>query len=219
MRVIEGVVPPGGFHFRQRLRSSPQRPQFHTITGASYDQLVENTFSFRLNNIEMVKSGSATREQVVHDIMWYLCGKFPHQCTGAKAELSAAAAMRSPPPMQRGGRPGYMRPLVRIEDWLTVLTEKTLKWVDQARAQERARICIDCPMNQTWRTGCGSCNQNAERRAFLIRGSHATGMEPQLKGCVSYGTLLHLSVWLEDDFSTAGRQPPAKCWKLTEKSS
>jgi hypothetical protein len=207
---------PGGWHYRQRLRSSPQRPQYHTITAETYDGLVQNVFAFRLNNIEIIKSGSATQEQVEHDIKYYVCGKYPHQCTGGRAELSAAASMRSPPPMQRGGRPGYMRPLVRIEDWLTILTEKTLKWVDQARAQERARICIECPRNQTWRTGCGSCNQNAERRAFLIRGSHATGLEPKLKSCISYGTLLDLSVWLENDHSAPNRQPPANCWKLTE---
>ena len=216
MRAISSVVPHGGWAFRQSLRSSPQRPQFHLIRAETYDQLVENVFAFRLNNIEIVKSGTATREQSVHDIMYYLCGRFPQNCSGAKAELSAAAAMREPPPMQRGGRPGYMRPLVRIEDWLTVLTENTLKWVDQARAQERSKVCMECPMNQTWRTGCGSCNQSAERRAFLIRGSHATGLEPKLKGCVSYGTLLHLSVWLENDFSTPGRQPHPSCWKLKE---
>jgi hypothetical protein len=209
MRVVSGLVPPGGWHYRQKLVSSPARPRNQVIGAVTYEQLVENVFQFRLNNLEMVPSGTATREQAEQDITFYLCGHWPHNCTGSKAELANAG--RTPPTVKH-----YSRPINRIEDWLTVLSERPLKWVDQARASERARICLKCPLNQTWRTGCGPCNENAARRATLFLGSRSTGLESKLKGCVSFGTLLNLSVWLENDFTAPGRKPPDECWKLTE---
>lgn len=214
MRVISSLVPPGGWHFRQKLSSSPQRPQHQLIQAASYDQLVDNVFKFRLNNLEMVPSGTATREHVAADIQYFICGKFPTNCTGSKADLAAAAGGQPP----SVNRPGYARPLNRVENWLTMLSQKDLRWVDQARAIERANVCIKCRLNQRWQAGCKPCNQNVERRALLIRGSHSTGLEPKLKGCLSYGTLLELSIWLENDFS-APRSKPApipQCWKLAE---
>lgn len=211
MRVISGMTPPGGWHFRQKLVSQPARPRAQVIGAMSYEQLVENVFQFRLNNLEMVPSGTATREQAEQDIAFYICGHWRHNCTGSAAELANAG--KTPPPVKH-----YPRPINRIEDWLTVLTERPLKWVDQARASERAQVCLKCPMNQPWSVGsCKPCNANVDRREKLIRGSRSTGLEPKLKGCVSFGTLLVLSIWLEDDFTGPRRQPPAECWKLTEK--
>jgi len=211
MRVIAGVVPPGGWHYKQPLNSSPQRPQQQLIGAASYEALVENVFQFRLNNLQMVESGSATRELVVQDIQFYICGNWPRHCTGAKAEFSQT-------PGAPISKPAYARPLTRIEDWLTLLSERQLRWVDQGRALERAKVCVACPLNRPWRTGCAPCNDNADRRAMLILGSRSTGLESQLRSCLAYGTLLKLSVWLEEDFTGPRNrpEPPQECWKLTE---
>jgi hypothetical protein len=210
MRVIEGLVPHGGWHYRQKLVSSPQRPQFQHILGGNYSDLLDKVLKFRLNNIEMVPSGTATSEIVGADINYYICGHWPGNCTGSKAELAAVAGGKRPP----GPRPDYRRPLTRIEDWMTMLEGKTLRWVDQMTAIERTNICIACTMNQGWKTGCRPCNDNAIRRSALVRGSHQTGLEPKVKACVSYGTLLELSVWLENDYSAPRRKVPPQCWKL-----
>jgi hypothetical protein len=210
MRVVEGLVPHGGWHFRQKLVSSPQRPQFQHILGVNYPDLLDKVLKFRLNNLEMVPSGTATSDIVAADVTYYICGHWPTNCTGSKAELDAIAAGKRPP----GPRPDYRRPLTRIEDWMTNLQQQNLTWVDQLTAIERSRICIACPMNQSWRTGCGPCNANAARRSELARGSHTTGLEKQLKACVTYGTLLELSVWLENDYSAPRRRVPPQCWKL-----
>jgi hypothetical protein len=209
MRVVENILPPGGFHYKQRLKSSPQRPQFQLIQAGSYAQLVDSVLNFRLSNLGMVASASATKERVVDDIRFYICGNFPSHCTGSKAQLLEAQNGSS----QVKTRPDYSRPLSRIENWLTRLAEREIEFVDQATATERSQICIKCPLNQPWRTGCQPCNQNADRRAALVRGSHTTGLEPRLKNCQAYGTLLELSVWLKQDHSEqARRQPPDFCW-------
>jgi len=184
------------------------------IQAQTYDQLVENVFRFRLNNLEIVPSGTATREQVASDIQYFICGKFPGNCTGSKADLNAAAAGKG----VRSVSPNYNRPTNRIESWLVMLSQRDLRWVDQARAIERANICAGCKLNQRWSTGCKPCNDNINRRGLLIRGSRSTWLEPKLKSCVSYGTLLELSVWLEEDWAAPRSRPapPAQCWKLAE---
>jgi hypothetical protein len=207
---------PHGWHFKQKLASSPQRPQTQLITGASYENLLENVFQFRLNNLDMVPTGTATRELVKADVEYYVCGHYPGNCTGSKAQFQQLSVDGSLP-----GRPkvDYKRPITRVEDWLTLLTQRNIVFVDQLKAHERAKICLKCPMNQAWRTGCGPCNANAARRSELIRGSHVTGLESKLNHCLSYGTLLEVSVWLQDDFSAprGGRQkPPEECWKMVE---
>lgn len=212
MRVTGSVVPNGGWHFKQRLVSSPQRPRHQLIQAPTYDALLGATFDFRLNNLDMVPVGSATRELVEQEVNFYLCGKFPGVCTGSRAQFAQ---------LQTGDWPGkkvkvdYRRPITRIEDWLTRLNTENLRWVDNATALERAQICIRCQLHQNWKVGCGPCNQNAQRRAILIRGSHATGVESKLKACVAFGTLQELSVWLEDDFATTKiKRLPAQCWKV-----
>jgi hypothetical protein len=214
MRVIEGVVPPTGWHYQQKLISSPQRPKHQRIDAATYTQLLDFVLRFRLNNLEIVATGTATKEQVEHDITFYLCGRWPHSCTGSRAQLQLIASGKWPGPIQKID---YRRPLTRIEDWITGLgRQEELRWVDQARAHQRAQICAECPVNRNWRTGCGACNDNAIRRATLIRGAHSTALDKKLRYCVSYGTLLELSVWLESDYSKPRGTPPPECWKLTE---
>lgn len=212
MRVLSSVVMPGGWHFNQKLNSSPQRPRTQRLEGATYEQLLENVFQFRLNNLEMIPTGTATKELVEQDVSFFICGKFPQNCTGSRGQFASLA--------NTGRWPGkefkvdYRRPLTRIEDWITRLTNENLRWVDNATALERAQTCLKCPLHQNWRTGCGPCNDNAIRRATLIRGSHLTGLESKLRACVAFGTLQELAVWLQEDFSiTKIRKLPNECWK------
>ena len=57
-----------------------------------------------------------------------------------------------------------------VEDWIKLLSTKELEWIDQATAFKRARVCIGCPLNQRWETGCGPCNTNIRTKSLLIRG-------------------------------------------------
>jgi hypothetical protein len=213
MRVLSSVVPPGGWTFRQKLTSSPQRPRHQLLSGATYDQLLDNVFKFRLNNLEMVPVGTATKESVEQDVGFFICGQWPNNCTGSRAQFAKLETSGQWPGKQF--KVDYRRPLTRIEDWITRLTTETLRFVDNATALERAQICLKCPLHQAWRTGCGPCNDNATRRATLIRGSHLSGLESKLKACIAFGTLQELSVWLEEDFSsTRIKRLPDKCWKV-----
>jgi len=186
------------------------------IGAMTYELLLEAVLKFRLNNLELVETGTATPDIVSGDVMRYICGTFPGNCTGSKAQLSAAAQGNFGP-ASSNSRVNYRRPLTRIEDWLTGLQEHNLVWVDQATAQARAEICVNCSMNQNWRTGCGPCNENALRRELLVRGSHQTALDPKLKACMAFGTLNELSVWLVNDYAKPRPRVniPQACWKLS----
>lgn len=212
MRVLSSIVMPGGWHFDQKLVSSPQRPRTQRIGASTYDQLLDNVFKFRLNNLEMVPPGTATKELVEQDVSFFICGHYPGNCTGTRAEFAQVKIGDWP---GRQYKVDYRRPLTRIEDWITRLTQRELKFVDHSVALSRAQICTKCALHQNWRTGCGPCNDNAMRRATLIRGSHVMGLEQKMKACVAFGTLQELAVWLEDDFSiTKIQRLPNECWKV-----
>lgn len=206
MRVIEGLVMPGGWHFEQELDSG----QHQRIEGRTYRELVERVLMFRLQHIELVPSGTSTKERVESDLLVWICSRFPTTCTGPRGELPQATVK---------AQPAYTRPTNRIEDWIKTLSGQDLEWIDQASATRRARICMGCHLNQRWETGCGPCNTNIRSRSLLIRGSHKTGFENQLRACLSYGFLLEVAVWLKDTYAQPRRTPPPECWKRKEEQA
>ncbi|HEX3445816.1 MAG TPA: hypothetical protein VHS80_13955 [Chthoniobacterales bacterium] len=201
MRVITSMVQPGGWHFIQPLESG----QHQRIDGRTYDELVERVFQFRLQHIELVPSGTATKERVEGDLLHWICTRWPRQCSGSTGEL--------PPSPASERRIGYQRPANRVEDWFKLLATKNLEWVDQATAYKRAKICAACKLNQQWQTNCGPCNTNIRTKALLLRGSHKLGLEGNLRACLSFGWLNEISVWLVDGFNQPTRALPPACWK------
>jgi hypothetical protein len=199
--VIEGLVPPGSWHYNQPLRSG----QLQRVEGRTYNELLSRIFLFRLQHIELVPAGTAMRDRVQNDVLTFICTNWPQNCTGFKGELP-----KLPEPQ---GRPTYVRPSSRIENWFAKLSTQELRWIDSATAAKRARVCIACPLNQNWQTGCSGCNANLRQRGLLLRGSHKTGFEPQLKACLAYGFMNEVSVWLDDVHASATRKAPPECWQ------
>jgi hypothetical protein len=208
MRVIDSMVMPGGWHTEQELRSG----QRQRIEGRTYRELVERTLLFRQQHLELVPPNSATRENVESDLLMWICSRFPSSCTGSRGEL--------PRPIVQSN-PDYVRPINRVEEWIATLSSRELEWIDSASATRRARICVNCHLNQSWQTNCGSCNQNIRSRGLLLRGSHKTGFESQLRACLAYGWLLEVAVWLKNGFGSAAprRQPPGDCWERQQRES
>lgn len=204
MRVIEGLVMPGGWHYEQPLDSG----QKQRIEGRTYRELLERILLFRLQHIELISSGTATKEQVQLDVTAWICSRWPTTCTGPRGDFpfKPVEAVRL-----------YSNPTNAIEDWFKTLSKHELDWLDQATANRRARICMQCPLNQRWETNCGACNTNVRTRSLLLRGSHKSGFENQLKACLAYGWLNEVAIWLRDGFvSQPRRNPPADCWKAKE---
>jgi hypothetical protein len=106
-----------------------------------------------------------------------------------------------------------LRPINRIEEFFKALSGRQLEFTDQATAAKRAEICVKCVLNQPWQVGgCGGCNANIKRKALLYRGAHTTGLEAKLLGCLAYGWLNELAVWLAPEQIEPKRNPPKECW-------
>ncbi len=92
------------------------------------------------------------------------------------------------------------------------------KKVEPAVAEERAVICIQCPMNQN-PIGCSSCSMGALREAAnLIVGGVTTAYDSQLKSCKVCGCSLRAKIHLpleilRDNLSEAQMTAlPQACW-------
>ena len=82
------VMPPSGWWFLQRLDNGTD----HRIEASTYPALETRVFEFRLANIEIVPSGTATREHVRYDLRVQICSRAPNQCAGEVAPLADTGA-------------------------------------------------------------------------------------------------------------------------------
>lgn len=94
-----------------------------------------------------------------------------------------------------------------------------LKPVDQATADARAAICLECPLH-THAGGCRGCRGILKRIGEVI-GDRRSAHHDQLKDCAACGCTLSLKVWVPDDVldKTEGDVPPKYaegCWRLTK---
>lgn len=211
-RVIEGVVCPGGWHYLQPLLNNPQPLKIEAIT---YQLLLNKVFKWRLEHLDLVPQGAVAMRRVERDIKAYICTSFPHQCNPiGRGTIIANPRMEAPPRV----RP--ITPLIhRIETWLATVCNRPFNPVDPVKAQQRARICMQCPQNVRWDSNCGPCNGNIKRRSLLLRGDLYLPQDPHLRGCRVFGHLNEVAVWLPDTRSIASDEIPSICWlKQAEES-
>lgn len=193
-------MPPGGWRFSQTLDNGSVFP----IDAGTYPELETKVFNFRLANVEIIPSGTATRESVRFDIRIFICSRFPDQCCGPIALTPAA------PPESKTG--SYTIPIHRLDDWFKKLSLAPLEWKDAAAANAAAVICASCPQNVQWRTGCAPCVESVQRRIVRYKGDRSTTLDPRLLSCRIFGHHNELAVWMSNTSSTAKETPPENCW-------
>ena len=85
--------------------------------------------------------------------------------------------------------------------------------VDQAEAERRARICVNCYLN-THVQGCANCHRMVEE----ILPTHHTPLDPSLRACSVCKCMLKKKIWfdlgvLKDSSSEDHRKMyPSFCW-------
>lgn len=193
-------MPPGGWFFLQKLDNGSD----FKIESGAYSDLETKVFNFRLANVEIIPSGTATRESVRYDIRTQICARSPSQCCGAP-ELAVVS-----PPEPRPG--SYTTPITRLDDWFKRLSLAPLEWKGAAESNASAAICVDCPQNVQWRTGCAPCVESVQRRIVRYKGDRSTPLDSRLLSCRCFGHHNELAVWMSNTSSTAKEPPPANCW-------
>jgi hypothetical protein len=200
--IVTGMTLPGGWHFPEKLRTG----QTVKIEGSGYHDLESRVLEFRLRQIDLVTPNTSTREKVQEDLREYVCTNFPNWC-----------AKPSGPPVESApivSRPFY--PLInRLSEWYSGFSYRSLEFVDAAESNRRANICVNCPHNCDFKTGCAPCNKQVHDQSFLINAGRRVQNEPNLQGCRIFGHHLPTAVWLKDTFSVAQHDRPSFCWKTS----
>lgn len=162
MRIIEGMVPPNGWHF---FEGSTR------LEADDFKGIIELILKNRLAN--GIPAGNPQQ-----DYQNYLCSTAPHMCQGGGPP---APANYAPTPSQAL--------LTRITTWLTNLYENFngTGTVARSEADQRANICAGCPKNVEWEVGCPTCVSNAKRLGTIIRRGEDVGDYRHLKGCQILG--------------------------------
>jgi hypothetical protein len=174
------------------------------IDAQTYELLEKRVFEFRLANTEIVQTGSATRESVQADLAKAICTAFPNQCV---------QGWTGPVVTETEIKQRYASPINRLADWFKTLTAHTLEFTDAATAFNRSEICLKCPLNIGWRTGCAPCVESVETRILRFRGSRTIPNDLSLQFCRTFGHHNKLAIWLKDSFSAARYEVPQACWK------
>lgn len=110
----------------------------------------------------------------------------------------------------------------RVTNWKVNRSFTPLEFTVQEEAEERAKICADCPFNQvSYADDCKECYQGTTRDLFAMRQGRNTDSDPWLGACQICGHDNVTAVHLDDDslkhrvnYLAEIKQKHPKCWLL-----
>ncbi len=189
----DSLIPPGGYHFvAEGLR----------IEGSSYQDVAEKLLRYRLEN-------SLPPGNPMAEVLNYICDTWPHFCS----DTSPVTPVNTKPATSLTSR---------VTSWMAALY-RTLRgtniadsYVDQAEADRRALVCINCPFHTEWRRGCSSCIEGTKRVGYTFRGGRQAANESKLMSCSIIGHEAQTAVWVKTPPPlTAEEQAslPSHCWR------
>lgn len=196
-RVIQGIICPGGWHYKIDERTQLNAPDF--------PRLVQMLADYRVNN--MLPLGDP-----LGDLEEYICTTWPHMCHSAGPNASVEVKIVALP---RPSHPGQLSLVDRMIKWLDKMSSGVSMdiIVLEPEARRRADICASCPNNVKWKTGCGTCNDNIDRLSGIIRMGRRLIKNPRLKACSMTAMELKSAVWLRKErIASDAPSLPSWCW-------
>ncbi len=117
------------------------------------------------------------------------------------------------PKKAKGNIQGF-RPLIeRILEWLLQVGAKEPRLLIEDEADARAEICLKCPQNVDWRTGCAPCCEKIVSRAQNLRQRPKYKHDDQLGACRLHDLKISAAVFIDrDDLPPVNPNAPAECW-------
>ena len=157
----EGIIPPGGHHFIERVGETS-----HRIDGDSFRNVAERLLKFRVANKLPVG-------QPLDEVYAYVCSNWPHFC-------------HVPSPEQQPRTTSEPSFTIGVLHWVTRLWQRQAltpaPLVSDTVAEQRAAICRACPHQRDWADyGCGSCVEGVRQRSFVFRAGREVGTK--VTGC------------------------------------
>lgn len=185
---IEGLIPPGGHHYMEGDVK---------ITGSSYKNLLDNVTNYRAENHIPVGD-------VEGDVTNYICGNWPHFCHGV--DMVVVTSVTSPT-----GRSELMNDISTWARNILHSNERT-QLVSDDLAEQRAKICRQCPNNINWRGGCSSCVAATDRICASIRNARDTKSSQVLGGCKLLRHDNRTAIFFDKDKLSESNDLPEFCW-------
>jgi hypothetical protein len=185
---IEGIIPPHGFHY---IESDVN------ITGSSYKNLLQNVTNYRAENHLPVGD-------VEGDVTNYICGNWPHFCHGV--DMVVITSINTPT--------NTTDLMNDISTWAKNIlhSKERINLVSDELAEERAKICRQCPNNANWRGGCSSCIASTDRICASIRNARDTKSSAVLGGCKALRHDNRSAIFFDKDNLSVSNDLPDFCW-------
>ena len=197
-RVIESIVMPGGWHKPEKDRLG--RDLSSPIRADTYQQLIQAVIKFRADNIIPIGD-------VESEIEAFICANFPHMChaiPGAQVTVTITGL-----------------PTAHAKS----LTDDMLQWLDskienhsleslelRGEAQRRAEICLHCPFNVRWNSGCGACSEATNRMSMILRAGNDVPHGNKLTACQILRHENRAAVWMRREILGNSPELPGNCW-------
>ena len=190
---IVGLIPPGGHHYFEADVK---------ITASNFDELIKNVTSYRAENYLPIGD-------VEGDITNYLCGNWPHFCHGVDMVIVTSVN----PQTTQGDL------MSDISTWAKNIMHSTerVSLVGDELAEERAKICRQCPNNSNWRGGCSSCIAATDRICASIRNARDTKSSSVLGGCKLLRHDNRSAIFFEKHILSESNDLPEFCWVNKDK--
>ncbi len=193
-KVLEGVIPPGGFHFPDNSGGTEVR-----IEGYSIPDVAANVLRYRMANNR--PPGNPFQE-----LIDYICNAWPHFCMETDSGEIPHAGL--PEPLSR-------RCAAWMASWFSTVSDDP--GVPQAEADRRAAVCAGCPNNKDHEAGgCGACTAQVARLSFIYRRNRQTPSDAQLRCCDLFDSPLQATVWsakLPAATEDQRARKPVNCWR------
>ena len=167
------------------------------ITGSSYKNLLENVTNYRAEN-------HISLGDVEGDVTNYICGNWPHFCHGV--DMVVVTSVTSPT-----GRSELMNDISTWARNILHSNERT-QLVSDDLAEQRAKICRQCPNNVNWRGGCSSCIAATDRICASIRNARDTKSSQVLCGCKLLRHDNRTAIFIDKDKLSESNDLPEFCW-------
>lgn len=191
MKLNQGVVPPNNFHY--------PIDKGVVLRASTYELLVKEIINWKTQNGMPI----GDPDKQIDD---YVCSKWPSYCNVTNEESKL---------IQKNSDM-----LTKVNGWAALTMRDTpaggYQLVDQSVATNRCKICIDCPFNKAWRSGCGNCMKATDTILIRLRQLRKIMLDESLMGCAINGfdnrTAVHLPLSALKLTEEKLQSIPQNCW-------
>lgn len=111
------------------------------------------------------------------------------------------------------GQNGFRPYIERIRDWLLQVSNRQVRLLIEDEADARAEVCMKCPHNVKWVTGCVPCCEAVVSRGQNVRQRPSYKHDDALGACRLHDLKISTAVFIDrEDLPDLNPNAPDFCW-------